>query len=287
MDLDLGGGRTLHVYDAGGAGDLVVIWHHGSPNIGAPPAPLLPAAAERGMRWVSYDRPAYGGSTRRPGRDVASAAADVALVADALRIDRFAVVGHSGGGPHALACAALLPDRVLGVVAASGLAPLVAEGLDWFAGMGPAGEAQLRAAVAGRAALEHHLASADFDPELFTPGDHAALEGTWSWLGAVAGAAVRGGPDGLVDDNLACVGPWGFDPALVSAPVLFVYGGQDRVVPSAHGRWLAGRVPSADLWLRPDDGHISVLASAVAALDWLREHAGRRGRAAGTPGPPG
>ena len=91
---------------------LTVVWHHGTPNVGTPPEPLLPASAERGIRWVSYDRPGYGGSTPHPGRDIASAAADVEAIADALGIDRFAVLGHSGGGPHALACAALLGDRV-------------------------------------------------------------------------------------------------------------------------------------------------------------------------------
>ena len=136
-DLQLGDGRTLHLYDTCAEGvdaRLTVVWHHGTPNTGAPPEPLFEAAAERGIRWVSYDRPAYGGSTPRPGRDLASAAADVAGIADALGIGRFAVMGHSGGSPHALACGALLPDRVLAAVCVSALAPFDAEGLDWFAG---------------------------------------------------------------------------------------------------------------------------------------------------------
>ncbi|MFG2626946.1 alpha/beta fold hydrolase [Streptomyces sp. NPDC048473] len=106
-DLELSDGRTLHVYDAhaeGAGAGLAVVRHHGTPNVGAPPEPLFPAAAENGVRWVSYDRPGYGGSTPHPGRDIASAAGDVAAIADALGIDRFAVMGHSGGGPHALAC---------------------------------------------------------------------------------------------------------------------------------------------------------------------------------------
>ena len=125
-DLELGDGRTLHAYDTGAndaAGRLAVFWHHGSPNIGAPPEPLFSAADRLGIRWVSYDRPGYGGSTPRPGRDVASAADDASAVADALSIDRFAVMGHSSGGSHALACAALLQDRVLGVVVVAGMAP--------------------------------------------------------------------------------------------------------------------------------------------------------------------
>jgi pimeloyl-ACP methyl ester carboxylesterase len=275
-DLELRDGRTLHVYDAA-ADDadarLAVFWHHGTPNLGAPPEPLLPAAAERGIRWVSYDRPAYGGSTPHPGRDVASAAADVSSIADALGIGRFAVMGHSGGATHALACAALLPERVLAAVCASGLAPYHAEGLDWFAGMGAGGAAELRAAAEGRAALEEHLASTEFDPELFTPADHAALAGAWSWLITVVEQAMDGGPGGMVDDDLAYVAPWGFNPGQVRPPILFLHGGQDRMVPSSHGEWLARHTRSAELWLRPDDGHISVLHSAAAALGWLREHA--------------
>jgi len=275
-DLVLGDGRTLHVYDtsAEGADDrLAVFWHHGTPNIGAPPEPLLPAAAQRGIRWVSYDRPGYGRSTPRPGRNVASAAADVSSIADALGIQRFAVMGHSGGGTHTLASGALLPARVLGVICVSGIAPFDAEGLDWFAGMAAAGVAQLRASAAGRAALEKYLASTEFDPEQFTPADHAALSGDWAWLAGVAGQAVRGSPEGMIDDELAYVAPWGFDPGQVRPPVLFLHGGQDRIAPSSHAKWLVRHCPSAELWLRPDDGHVSVLSSGVAALDWLVEHA--------------
>jgi pimeloyl-ACP methyl ester carboxylesterase len=275
-DLTLNDGRTLHVYETSGdsanAG-LAVFWHHGTPNIGAPPEPLLRPAKKRGIRWVSYDRPGYGGSTPHPGRDVASAATDVSSVADALGIAKFAVMGHSGGSTHALACAALLPERVVGAVCVSGLAPFGAEGLDWFAGMAAAGAAELRAAAAGRKALEEYLKSTEFDPEQFTPADHAALAGPWSWLGRVAGQAMRGGIGGMVDDNLAYVASWGFDAASVRPPVLILHGGNDRVVPSSHGEWLARHCPSAELWLRPTDGHISVLSSGVAALDWLREHA--------------
>jgi pimeloyl-ACP methyl ester carboxylesterase len=275
-DLELSDGRTLHLYDTSADGAdarLAVFWHHGTPNIGAPPGPLFPAAAQHGIRWVSYDRPGYGRSTPHPGRDLASAAADVASIADALGIGPFAVMGHSGGSNHALACGALLPGRVLGVVCVAALAPFHAEGLDWFAGMAASGAAGLRAATRGRAALEDHLASTEFDTEQFTPADHAALAGAWSWLGEVAGQALEGGLGGMVDDDLAYVARWGFDPGQVRAPVLFLHGGQDRIVPSSHAEWLARRCPSAELWLRPDDGHISVLDSAEAAMGWLREHA--------------
>ena len=274
-DLKLSDGRTLHAYDTG-ANDadnrLAVFWHHGSLNVGAPPEPLFPAAQELGIRWASYDRPGYGGSTPRPDRHVATAAGDTSAVADALGIDRFAVMGYSHGGSHALACAALLPERVLGVVSVAGLAPNGAEGLDWFEGFGLGGAAELRAAAAGRAALEKHLAESDVEPD-FTPEDVAALAGEWSWFMDVFDApALAGGMGGFVDDDLAGVGAWGFDPTDIVAPALFLHGCRDRVVPAAHGVWLARRCPSAELWLYPDDGHISVLGSgAVAAMGWLRK----------------
>jgi pimeloyl-ACP methyl ester carboxylesterase len=277
-DLELGDGRTLHAYDTGSDdadGRLAVFWHHGTPNIGAPPEPLFPDAARLGIRWVSYDRPGYGGSTPYPGRDVASAASYVSRVADALGIDRFALMGHSGGGSHALACSALLPERVLGVVSVAGMAPFDAEEFDWFAGMAASSAASLRAAAEGRAAKERYEASAEYDPEMFTPEDHAALSGSWAWMLDVVNPAVEAGPGGLIDDDLAYVAPWGVDPARVTAPTLLLHGGRDRVAPSSHGGWLARRCPSAELRLYPEEGHISVLNQSAAALEWLREHADR------------
>ncbi|MGH3759243.1 alpha/beta fold hydrolase [Actinophytocola sp.] len=269
FDLALADGRTLHVYDTGPAGELVVYWHHGTPNIGTPPEPLV-TDAELGIRWVSHDRPGYGGSTPLPGRSVGSAATDVASVADALGIDRFAVLGHSGGGSHALACGVLLSDRVLAVVSAAGIAPFGADGLDWFAGMSDSSLGSLCAAAAGRAAKEAYETRED-NPELeFPPPDLAAFEGPWGWFGSVVRPALAAGPGPLIDDDLAYVSPWGADPGSLTAPVLLLHGGLDLVIPSSHADWLAARCPSAELRLRPDDGHISVLDAAPAALEWLR-----------------
>jgi pimeloyl-ACP methyl ester carboxylesterase len=272
LEVPLPDGRRLHAYDThpDATGRLAVVWHHGTPNIGAPPQPLFAASERLGIRWVSYDRPGYGRSSPNPGRSVATAAFDVAAVADAVGIDRFAVMGHSGGSVHALACAALLPKRVIGAVGVSALAPFDADGLDWFAGMSPAGEATLRAAAAGRHAKEAHEASASDEEPSFIPADWEALAGDWEWIGSVVGPALRDGPGALIDDDLAYVAPWGFDPAVIGSPVLLLHGTADRVAPSAHSEWLARRIPSAELWLKPDEGHISVLTSAEAALEWLR-----------------
>lgn len=275
LDLVLNDGRTLHAYDTESVGDLVVFWHHGTPNVGSPPAPLFAAADRLGIRWVSYDRPGYGGSSPHAGRTIASAASDVAAVADALGFERFAVMGHSGGGPHALACAALLPERVLGVVTGAALAPFEAEGLHWFAGMIDSGRAALLAAGEGREAKARFEAfGVEYDPE-FTPADMAALGGDWGWLGTVAGRGLESGPYGQIDDDIAYITPWGCDPADIVAPTLLLHGGLDRIVPAAHGEWLARHIPGAELRLSPGDGHISVLTGAVAALEWLAERSHR------------
>ncbi|WBB80707.1 alpha/beta hydrolase [Micromonospora sp. WMMD882] len=269
-DVALPDGRVLHVYDTGGDGPAV-FWHHGTPNVGTPPRPLRPLGDRLGLRWLSCDRPGYGGSTPHPGRSLASVAADVACAVDALGVDRFAVFGHSGGGSFALACGALLAERVLGVVAVAAVAPYDAAGLDWFAGMSPAGRAGLRAAAAGRAAKEAYEATnTDGDPG-FVAADWAALEGEWGWFDEVVRPALAGGPGAMIDDDLGYVAPWGCDPAQVTAPVLVLHGGADRVVPAGHGEWLARRCPSAEWWLRPDDGHLSVLRHAGPALEWLHE----------------
>ncbi|HEX2905152.1 MAG TPA: alpha/beta hydrolase [Jatrophihabitans sp.] len=270
-DLQLPDGGTLHCYDSE-SGGLPVFWQHGTPNVGEPPVPLEEAAQRLGVRWVSFDRPGYGGSSPQPDRTLGSTADWVQAVATELELDRFAFMGHSGGSSHALAAAARLPGQTRAVVSVAALAPFDAAGLDWFSGMAPAGVAGLTAAAAGRAAKEEHEASADAPPA-FTEADVAMFSGPWRWLGSVAGRGMANGPDPLIDDDLAYVRPWGCAPADISVPVLLVHGDQDEIVPAAHSRWLAQQVPGAELWLQPGDGHISVLSTAESALRWLVEHA--------------
>jgi pimeloyl-ACP methyl ester carboxylesterase len=261
IDLCTPDGRRLHAYSHGD-GPHTVMWHHGTPNIGTPPAPLFEAAGRLGVRFIGYDRPGYGGSTARPGRTIATAAEDAAAVADALSVDRFAVLGHSGGGPHALACAALLKHRITAAVSISGLAPFTGD--DWFTGMGPSSEASLRAATRGREAKEAHERT-EAAPD-FIDRDWAALEGPWGWFGSVVAPAVANGPGPLIDDDLAYVNPWGFDPADVRVPTLLVHGTADRTVPAQHSERLAKLIPNAQLRLEDAQGHISVLRTAEDAL---------------------
>jgi pimeloyl-ACP methyl ester carboxylesterase len=166
-----------------------------------------------------------------------------------------------------------MPGRVTAAAVVSSPAPYGAPGLDWFAGMGASSAASLRAAVAGRTAKEvHEAANADGDPA-FVAADWAALEADWSWFGSVVAPAIAAGPAALIDDDLAYVAPWGFDPARAGAPVLVTHGTEDRMIPSSHGEWLARHVPGAELRLSPGDGHISVLNHAEATLEWLAARA--------------
>ena len=274
-ELELHDGRRLVVHDAGPTGtadELALIWHHGTPQTGALLEPLVTWATERNIRLVSYARPSYGGSSPKPGRNVASAAGDVEQIAEEMHLGRFAVMGASGGGPHALACAALLPDRVIGAVALASPAPFT-EAFDWWAGMvAPGG---LEAAEDGRDARESYAATEVFDENSFTATDWAALRGTWASLGRDAGQAGAAGADGAIDDDVALVNLWGFDLADIRVPVLLVQGAEDRVIPPSHAEFLHCSVPTSELLMRPGDGHISVLDACSAAMDWLLEVAGR------------
>jgi pimeloyl-ACP methyl ester carboxylesterase len=269
-DLQLSDGRTLHVYDTG-TGGLPVFWNHGTPNLGAPPAPLLATAERLGIRWVSFDRPGYGGSSPAPGRTMASVAADAAAVADELGIDRFGVVGYSGGGSYALGCAATLGDRVSAVVTLAAIAPYGVEGLDWFEGMVPSGIASLNAALGGRDAKAAHEASGvEYDPE-FTKDDLAIFEGEWGWLGSVASHGLDAGPYGLIDDDVSYVIPWGCDPTTITAPILLLHGERDRIIPASHGSWLAAHCPTAELRLTPEASHFTIFSQADSILPWIAE----------------
>ncbi|TCC35481.1 alpha/beta fold hydrolase [Kribbella speibonae] len=273
IDFRTADGRVLHGYDSAPGDDarLAVVWHHGTPNLGTPPAPLYEAGEWLGIRWISFDRPGYGGSTAAPGRTMASVAADLTTVLDTLGIGTCALMGYSGGGSYALGSAAVLGDRVEAVATFAAIAPYGMEG--WYDGMIDSGCAALRAAAAGREARLRNEA-VEYDPE-FTDSDVAMFDGPWGWLGSVAGdVAMPNGPDGAVDDDCSYVVPWGCDPATITAPALLLHGTADRIIPSTHADWLAANLPTAELALHPGLSHISILSQAEPALEWIRDHTG-------------
>lgn len=266
--IELRDGRTVLVDDtaAADADRPTLVWHHESPQTGVLFEPLRSLAADRGLRLLALTRPGYGGADPLPGRSVADGARDLAQVLDALGIARVAVFGGSGGGPHALAAAALLPDRVAAVATVASPAPFV-DTPAWWDGM--ADDGGLRAAIAGREARLTWAATADFDPSQFVDTDWAALDGDWAALGRDATAAGGSGLQGGADDDVAFVTDWGFPLSAVTVPTVVVHGTRDRVVPVAHGRALAEAVPHATYEERPDDGHIAVLSTVPSLMDRL------------------
>jgi pimeloyl-ACP methyl ester carboxylesterase len=243
-----------------------LVWHHESPHTGALFEPLRRSAVDRGLRLLAVTRPGYGGADPLPGRSVADGARDLEQVLDALGIARVAVFGGSGGGPHALAAAALLPDRVVAVATLASPAPFD-DTPAWWDGM--ADDGGLRAAAAGREARLTWAATADFEPAQFVDTDWAALDGDWAALGQDATAAGGSGLQGGADDDVAFVTDWGFRLSAVTVPTFLVHGTRDRVVPVAHGRALAEAVPHASSEERPDDGHVAVLSTVPSLMDRL------------------
>ncbi|MGZ4131218.1 MAG: alpha/beta fold hydrolase, partial [Actinomycetota bacterium] len=217
FSIELGDGRRLDVRVAGPADGVPLVSHHGTPSTGRPFEPYVEAASERGLRFVTYTRPGYAGSTRAPGRSVADCAADTARIVDHLGAERFYTTGQSGGGPHALACAALLPERVIACATTAGVGPWNADGLDFLAGMADENIEEMTAAIEGAYALETYLeGQADVlrgaTPEvlasalggLVSPVDAKALTGAFAeHATAMLHEAVAGGIWGWFDDDMA------------------------------------------------------------------------------------
>ncbi|QAY73729.1 alpha/beta hydrolase [Agromyces protaetiae] len=269
-------GRRIQAYEAGDPTGELVIMHHGTPGSGTIYRPWADDALARGIRLVAYDRPGFGGSDEDPGRSVARVASDTAAVADALGVEKFRCWGPSGGGPHALACAALLPDRVVAVAAVASLAPWDAPGLDWLNGMGATNADGFVIASESVQALRERLerSVADDHAESFesiSPAvDVQLLEGEiGTWISAAMARGLTHGIEGWIDDLLAFVRDWEFDVESITAPTLVLHGRQDLSVPVAHGEWLADRIPGATR-LITGDGHASaVLRIGADVHAWL------------------
>ena len=270
-----GGGRVVEVLDSGPSETGTVLFHTGTPGGLVPYQIGFEAAARRGVRLIQYGRPGYGDSTRQPGRSVADCIPDVVAIADALDVERMFVVGWSGGGPHALACAALLPERVISCATIASVAPVDAEGLDWLAGMGPENIEEFGLTREGPAVLRPHLErqaaafGAVTGPEvadalggLIDDVDRGALTGEFAeYMAASLREALRTGIWGWFDDDFAFDRDWGFDLKAIAIPVTIWQGAHDRMVPFDHGRWLARHVAGARAELRPAEGHISLVVS--------------------------
>lgn len=283
--------RELCVEIAGTRGGGAILVHPGTPNSRHLFEPWIADAERRGLMILAYDRPGYGGSTPRPGHTVADGAHDAAVVADALGIDHFVTWGMSGGGPYALACAAILPDRVSAAGLIGSIAPWHVPGLDYFTGMGKDNVEDIQLMLSDAEAARRKAESDRVEAiELATRGER--LSEAWASLVSPTDAAIIAGAfgdylnrstldglapgvDGWWDDGVAHLAPWGFDPAAVTVPVMVWHGRQDLFVPVTHGEWLAANIAGAQASITDDDGHLSVAASRIHEVHaWLLEAAG-------------
>ena len=215
---------------------------------------------------------------------MADAANDVVAIANSLGLDRFAVWGISGGGPHALACAALLPDRVVAAASLASPAPYPASGLDWLSGQGEDNVAEWKASMAGPKELGRYLGPqraqllkakpmeiVQMWKSLIPPVDEAVFSGKLGqFLASNMKKALLHGYEGWKDDDLAFVSDWGFKPSDISVPLLLWQGKNDKMVPYAHGQWLAEHIRGVDARLSPDDGHLTLFERRVPETHvWL------------------
>jgi pimeloyl-ACP methyl ester carboxylesterase len=279
-------GRVLTVREGGDPDGVPVLVQNGTPGSSLLYEPHLRDAEDRGIRLFSYDRPGYGGSSRHEGRSVADCAADIAAICDALGVDRFCTWGISGGGPHALAAAALLPDRVAAAGALAPVAPFEAEGLNFYDGMGEQNVEDFGTVLAG---AEEHLAAVERNREQMLAATPEELVDVWSTLLGPADVAIldaevagfilensRAGIEpswtGWFDDEEAFVRPWGFDLSSIRIPVLHWQGEQDKMVPFGHGVWLSEHIPGVESHLSPEDGHLTLYHLRVPEIHaWLLE----------------
>lgn len=274
------GDRHLNSWLGGDEQGLALVFHAGTP---APPVhwgSLDAAARERGLRLISYARPGYSGSTRHPGRSIADAATDTAAVLDELGAQEFVVLGHSGGGPHALACAALLPGRCLAAVSLASVAPFDAVDLDWMAGMADENVQEFTTVLEGEAVLRPYLTTyaeqfsavtaedvATSLAGLVSDVDRVALTGELAdMLARSLRLAAADGVEGWLDDDLAFAKPWGFDLGIIETPLAVWQGRHDRMVPFAHGEWLHSHIAASRSRLLEGEGHISLLTNRLGDI---------------------
>lgn len=284
----------LHVSGPSDAASLL-IFHVGTPSAAVGYPALTAAAARRDIQTVIYSRPGYARSTRAPGRTEADEAQRSAAIADLLGYREFLVAGWSGGGPPALACAALLPDRVEACMTLASPSPRLEVGLAWRDWMKPEDVREFETLAAGDGnALVPEYEGAVVPMARMTPGRLLSLGGTSdadrrtilgeSGVGTAVARSIRravsNGIWGWFDDAVAQAGDWGFRVADIAVPVVVRHGELDTLVDVGHGRWLAETIPNAVAHFLPDAGHSAVVDPFESVVDQLfrarRVTAGRR-----------
>ena len=279
-------GRTLTFAEWGDPDGFPVFSLHGTPNSRFARHFDEGVYAEVGARVITYDRPGYGGSDRNPGRRVVDCVGDVAAIADTLAIDRFAVIGASGGGPHALAVAARLAGRATRVTCAVSPAPYDLADFDWFEGLDPLNAQEDHWALQGEEVLlpelereaAETLERVAVDPSKVLGDEWGLPEADRAELARPerqqvirqdVDEAFRTGVRGWVDDDLCLLAPWGFDVSEIRTPTRVIYGSDDVLVPVGNGEWLARNVPGAEVLVEENAGHVVHPDRVAERIDWL------------------
>jgi pimeloyl-ACP methyl ester carboxylesterase len=273
--LSRDGRRKLAVESLGAPDGEPVFLLHGTPGGRSGPRPRPSVLYRGGIRLISYSRPGYTGSDRKERRTVADAAADVEDIANYFEIKRFIVIGRSGGAPHALGCAALLPGRVTCAAALCSLAPYKAPGLNWTDGMVPSNVKAYRDAEDDLGALietlHDHARQLQDNPEgllRFLGPDLA--EADRRVIGDIAlrrkiaethTESMRDGIDGWVDDVRALGNQdgWGFKLTDIDVPVYLWHGADDKFSPPGHAQWLASQIAQASLIIESGEAHFDAV----------------------------
>ena len=277
-------GRTLTIAEWGDPDGFPVFFLHGTPGSRFAGQANASAYANVGARVITYDRPGYGGSDRFRGRRVLDSVADVSAIADSLAIERFAVTGSSWGGPHSLAVAARLPERVTRSACVAGVAPFGIPSFDWFAGMDAVNIEEIGWALEGEDILAREIdrmATAWLERLADDPSKAGEVEFSDADRAVMANPerqtverrmlneAFRQGVWGYVDDALCLIQPWDFDVAEIRVPTRIDYGLTDVLVPPQHGEWLAHNVPGAEAVIDEQGGHFSGRNLVTERYAWL------------------
>ena len=262
------GGVTVRVRESGDPAGKPVVHFHGTPGSRLELAFADEVLEAAGIRLVAFDRPGYGGSTQIPF-GLTSVARLAVAVADRLGINQFHTTGWSGGGPFAMATAAVSGGRVptVGVMAGAGPFQLVPGAVDRLS------EGDIAAAKLlpddPQAACERFVEGFDLKPALedatslyraFEPllseSDRAIWDLNKEGILSEMREAMSQGVWGCGWDNVAWIGPWDFDPESLECPVLLWYGSEDRMAEPSHAYWLEEHLPDARLTMYEGEGHL-------------------------------
>ena len=262
----LADGRTLAFTDAGAPGGLPVFYFHGAPGGRLDVAWMGDAFEKAGVRVVSADRPGYGGSSPSRRRSMSDWSRDIAVLADHLDIDRFAVMGLSSGGPYVAACAALLADRVVAAASVAGVTDMGwSAAYDEFPDDAEKTIMQIGDEDKALAWCEDRYGTDGarfFDAPLDLSPPDTALFTNEAFMTAIMptfAEAFRQGVGGFAQDITVQGRGWPFDVVSITCQMRVYHGEQDTLVPVSHGRHTAEMIEGSTLVLLPEHGHISMI----------------------------